>query len=62
MEKAVKRIHEVFVEHAADSPRLQAVRSGGRTELDLQLDVYRRASRSVKAVSRRAKQIDSFFP
>ena len=61
MDKAVKRIHAIFVKYAATSSRISAVLNGGDLELGLQLVVYRRGSRSAVAVARRASQIEAFF-
>ena len=61
MAKALRKIHDVFVRNAGESPRMMLIANASHAEADLQRDVYRRGSRSHVAVARRGAQIEAFF-
>ena len=62
MTKAVQHCHDVFLRFVPDAPRFVHLQHGANAaELDLQMQIYRAGSRSVKVVERRARLAESFF-
>ena len=61
MNKAKLHIHGVFTTFAAYCPGFISLKNASDLEWDMQRDIYRRKSRSYKAVSRRAALIKSSF-
>ena len=61
MSRALDKVHAIFVKYASSSKRLMSVLSGHKDMHAMQLEAYRRGSRSHVVVSQRARLAESFF-
>ena len=61
MDLAKDRIHGVFTELAASSPRFVRLTGASALEMSMQKDIYRLKSRSFRVVGRRPAQLRAFF-
>ena len=61
MQKALEKVHVVFLKYAASSPRFVALGDGATLLRDMQLQSYRMGSRSPRVVAQRARASEKFF-